>query len=155
MLKKIVSGGQTGVDRAALDVALQLKISCGGWCPKGRKAEDGVIDKKYPLVEADSSEYIKRTELNVGDSDGTLVITWGTPQGGTKATIDFIKSYNKPYFLLDVLSNKQNINDITKWLEDNQIAILNIAGPRDDKEGRIYKKARELIQELMLSIAST
>jgi predicted Rossmann-fold nucleotide-binding protein len=75
LIKRIISGGQTGVDRAALDVALELGIPCGGWCPKGRLAEDGSIDLRYPLKETNSSEYRERTEKNVEDSDGTLILT--------------------------------------------------------------------------------
>ena len=79
MLAKIVSGGQTGVDRAALDVALDLSLPCGGWCPKGRKAEDGPIAAHYPLTETPLDSYPQRTEWNVRDSDGTLVLTRGKP----------------------------------------------------------------------------
>ena len=83
MLTRIVSGGQTGVDRAALDVALELSIPCGGWCPKGRKAEDGALPARYPLKETPSEEYAQRTTWNVRDSDGTLILTHGAPTGGT------------------------------------------------------------------------
>lgn len=84
---KIISGGQTGVDRAALDAALQLGIPCGGWCPKGRKAKDGPIPDRYPLKETESGSYPVRTEMNVRDSDGTLILTWGRPTGGTALTV--------------------------------------------------------------------
>src|SRR3954454_8651242 len=87
MFTKIVSGGQTGVDRAALDVALALGIPCGGWCPKGRKAEDGPIEDRYPLSETPSSDYRQRTLWNIRDSDATLILTWGEPTGGTLLTV--------------------------------------------------------------------
>ena len=82
MLKKIISGGQTGADRAGLDVALDAGFPCGGWCPKGRKAEDGRIPDKYPLTETGSADYLKRTEKNVVDADGTVIFTFGMPTGG-------------------------------------------------------------------------
>ena len=85
--RKIISGGQAGVDRAALDIALELGIECGGWCPKGRGAEDGRIGPKYPLLETGSEDPNVRTERNVRDSDATLIFTWGKPTGGTAYTI--------------------------------------------------------------------
>src|SRR6266851_4977853 len=96
MFAKIISGGQTGVDRAALDVALELGIPCGGWCPKGRRAEDGRIPKRYPLVETPTPAYPVRTEWNVRDSDGTLVLARGQASGGTALTIEFATDYGKP-----------------------------------------------------------
>ena len=95
-LEKIVSGGQTGVDRAALDVAMSLGIPCGGWCPKGRKAEDGRIPDRYPLRETDSASYRKRTILNVADSDGTLILAVGELRGGTLATKRAASELRKP-----------------------------------------------------------
>mgnify|MGYP003793290687 CR=1 FL=1 len=92
MIKKIVSGGQTGVDRAALDVAMQLGIPVGGWCPRGRRAEDGRIPDSYPLREASSVNYAKRTELNVRDSDGTLILSGGPLTGGTALTESLARS---------------------------------------------------------------
>jgi hypothetical protein len=86
-VKKVVSGGQTGVDRAAVDVALELGMSCGGWCPKGRKAEDGRIPDQYPLQETPSADYRQRTEWNVRDSDGTVALTFGEPTEGTAQAI--------------------------------------------------------------------
>src|SRR5262249_20137195 len=87
LIARLVSGGQTGVDRAALDAALEVGVPCGGWCPKGRKAEDGRIDDRYPLCETPSAAYSQRTRWNVRDSDGTLVLAWGEPTGGTLLTV--------------------------------------------------------------------
>ncbi|MFQ5587063.1 MAG: putative molybdenum carrier protein, partial [Thermodesulfobacteriota bacterium] len=95
-IEMIVSGGQTGVDRAALDVALELGIRCGGWCPKGRLAEDGVIDSRYHLDETGSKSYSQRTEWNVRDSDGTLILTVEEPTGGTALTIRAAEELGKP-----------------------------------------------------------
>ena len=86
LVEKIVSGGQTGVDRAALDVALELGIPCGGWCPRGRRAEDGALSARYPLMETPSDDYVQRTTWNIRDSDGTLILTRGEPTGGTAQT---------------------------------------------------------------------
>src|SRR4030042_3461464 len=96
-IERIISGGQTGVDRAALDVAFELDIPCGGWCPKGRKAEEGPIDTRYPLQETVSVRYPIRTERNVRESDGTLILTWGKPSGGTALTIKFAQKNKKPF----------------------------------------------------------
>src|SRR5262245_50786528 len=94
---KIVSGGQTGADRAALDVALELGLPCGGWCPRGRLAEDGPIASKYPLQETQSRDYPPRTKRNVQDSDGTLILTWGNPDRGTILTAKLAQELGKLY----------------------------------------------------------
>src|SRR5947209_20410690 len=99
---RIVSGGQTGVDRAALDVALALGIPCGGWCPRGRRAEDGPIPERYPLVETPTDEYPERTERNVCDSDGTLILTRGQPDRGTALTARLANRHKKPLYVVDL-----------------------------------------------------
>ncbi len=136
-IKKIISGGQTGVDRAALDVALELGIPCGGWCPQGRRAEDGIIPLRYPLEEASSSAYPLRTELNVQDADGTLIITWSAPMGGTALTIKLAQKHRKPYLVVD-LAQEANVTLVREWLNHNKIQILNIAGPRESEVPGIY-----------------
>ena len=127
---EIISGGQTGVDRAALDAALELGIPCGGWCPKGRKAEDGPIPERYPLKETDSSSYPVRTEMNVRDSDGTLILTWGRPTGGTALTIRLARRHGKPCLVVD-LKKPPDPSSLRAWLEKKQIGVLNVAGPRE------------------------
>ncbi|MGH7230493.1 MAG: putative molybdenum carrier protein [Nitrospiraceae bacterium] len=102
IISKMVSGGQTGVDRAALDVAKALGIGCGGWCPRRRMAEDGIISSKYPLQETPSADYSQRTEWNVRDSDGTLVLTLGEPKSGTAFTIEVAARLAKPCLVLDL-----------------------------------------------------
>jgi len=99
---KIISGGQTGVDRAALDFCLENDISCGGWCPKGRLAEDGCIAEKYLLIETETKDYAERTLLNVENSDGTLIIYKNEMDGGSELTLEFVKEKKKPHFLIDL-----------------------------------------------------
>jgi hypothetical protein len=98
---KIISGGQTGVDRGALDAALALQVECGGWCPAGRLAEDGTIPKRYPVVELPDAGYAERTARNVADSDGTLIISNREPIGGTRETIDRCVEMDKPHLVID------------------------------------------------------
>ncbi len=132
MFKKIISGGQTGVDRAALDAAFSLGIPCGGWCPKGRRAEDGLIDFCYPLNETDSSDYKVRTEKNVIYSDGTLILHVGRVSGGTAYTIKMAEKHKKPVRVVDLAVNP-NPSEILKWAEEKRISTLNVAGPRESK----------------------
>jgi hypothetical protein len=148
LIEKIISGGQTGVDRAALDVALELGIPCGGWCPKGRRAEDGRIPDHYPLQEASSSEYPVRTQLNVEDSDGTLVLSLGSPVGGTALTIKLAKKFRKPYLLID-LSQGQAPQKVLDWARDNQGRILNIAGPREGEAPGIHDRTKVFLREIL------
>jgi hypothetical protein len=93
---KVVSGGQTGVDRGALDAALELKLQCGGWCPEGRLAEDGPIPEQYPMQEVEGGDYRDRTRKNVLDSDGTAIIYFGEIEGGTESTLDDCVQLAKP-----------------------------------------------------------
>jgi hypothetical protein len=148
---KIVSGGQTGVDRAALDVAREYGIPCGGWCPKGRKAEDGEIDRRYPLRETPSEDYAQRTEWNVRDSDGTLVLSWGEPSGGTSFTLECATRLGKPVLSFD-LKEGWSEPAFRRWIEENGIATLNVAGPRESHApGRIYTQATAALRQLLES----
>ena len=132
MINKIISGGQTGVDRAALDSAINNGIEHGGWCPRGRVAEDGMIDSQYNLKETESSNYYCRTEWNVRDSDGTLILHYDHLEGGTALTSRFAKKHNKPYMLVD-LRNNVDTATLLKWIKNQDISVLNIAGPRESK----------------------
>lgn len=140
MIKRIISGGQTGVDRAALDVALELGIPCGGWCPNGRLAKDGSIDARYPLQEVGSTSYSVRTERNVIDADGTLILTEGPLAGGTALTLRLAQKHEEPYLVID-LSKDQDIAEIISWVTSNEIEILNVAAPRESIFPGIYDKA--------------
>ncbi len=147
-IKKIVSGGQTGVDRAGLDAAIEMNIPVGGWCPKDRKAEDGPIDDRYPLRETNSCDYETRTMFNVRDSHGTLILTKGTPTGGTALTIKWAKGFDKDYLVVD-LDKDYNVASVKEWLFENQIEVLNIAGPRSSKFPEIYDKAKTFLEGLL------
>lgn len=153
MLKTIVSGGQTGVDRAALDVAIKLNIPHHGWCPKGRKAEDGIIAKHYLLQETDTDDYSERTKLNIRDSDGTLVLvpSWPTKvTDGTHLTIQEVKKQKKPYLIIN-LSQEYQPDEYVDWVEKNKIHILNVAGPRESQSPGIYHRVFELLQKMLFA----
>lgn len=147
-IKKIISGGQTGVDRAALDVARDLRIERGGWCPKGRLAEDGPIPGAYPLQETDSPVYAERTEKNVIDSDGTLVLSVGAPSGGTAYTVECARRHGKPYHVVDLLRTADP-SSARRWLESRPIAVLNVAGPRLSESPQGYTLAYQFLTRLL------
>lgn len=155
VIQKIISGGQTGVDRAALDVAIELKIPHGGWCPKGRLAELGIIiPKKYLLKETKTNNFEERTKLNIRDSDGTLILVPKTPVSitdGTVLTIEEVKTKNKPYLIID-LSAKTPNKTILKWLSNNNIKVLNIAGPRESQSPGIYAKSLKFLKQIITEI---
>jgi predicted Rossmann-fold nucleotide-binding protein len=143
-LEKIISGGQTGVNRAALDVAMELGIPCGGWCPKRRRAEDGRIPVRYHLKETTSTNYPVRTEMNVSDSDGTLILTWGSPTGSTATTLKLAKKFKKPYLVVDLSKNHDPLF-VIEWAKTNKIKVLNVAGPRESKTAGIHEMAVEFL----------
>jgi hypothetical protein len=146
-VKRIVSGGQTGVDRAALDVALSLGIEHGGWCPRGRLAEDGTIPARYLLTETASSDYAERTEKNVLDSDGTLILYRGRLSGGTSLTRSLAQWYRKPCITFD-LEKRVNVGRAQRWLDENKIRVLNVAGPRESSAPGIYDEALAYLTRL-------
>ncbi|MBN2371460.1 MAG: putative molybdenum carrier protein [Vicinamibacteria bacterium] len=146
--KRIVSGGQTGVDRAALDAALSAGIPCGGWCPRGRRAEDGRIPPRYPLRETTNAAYPERTEWNIRDSDGTLILGWGRPQGGTALTARLARRYSRPLLILD-LRETPSPRVIAEWLATNDIAVLNVAGPRESEAPGIHGRAVMLLAKAL------
>lgn len=149
LIQKILSGGQTGVDRAALDVAIAVGIPHGGWCPKGCIAEDGVIPAHYNLQETVSADYSERTTWNVRDSDGTLIILEGKPTGGTLLTIEVAKKLNKPYLIVN-LSCELQIDNITNWITENGIVVLNIAGPRESQCSNIYRLSYAILLQFLI-----
>lgn len=150
---KVVSGGQTGVDRAALDAALALSQPCGGWCPRGRRAEDGPIDERYPLEETPSDDYAERTEWNVRDSDGTLVLTRGRPSGGTAFTIAVARRLRRPLLVLDLAAAPAPA-EAWRFVEQLGLRVLNVAGPRESQRPGIGGEARAFV-EALLRLSST
>ena len=149
MLLCIISGGQTGVDRAALDAALEAGLVCGGWCPKGRLAEDGPISLAYPLEETPSADYPERTEWNVRDSDATLALTFGAPQGGTAFTIEMARKHRRPCLTVDLSTAQALVEETCEWLCDMDVETLNVAGPRASTAPEIYGLAKEFVRALI------
>lgn len=147
-LQKIVSGGQTGVDRAALDAAMAADIPVGGWCPRGRRAEDGRIPDRYPLNETPTDAYEQRTAWNVRDSDGTLIITSGALEGGTALTMTEAERQGRPVLHVRTM-DRVPIPMIRAWGEDHDIRTLNVAGPRASEVEGIYEKARSILDALL------
>jgi hypothetical protein len=152
VIERIVSGGQTGVDRAALDAGLAFGVPVGGWCPRGRLAEDGPIDPRYPLRETPSASYRQRTEWNVRDSDGTLVLTRGRPSGGTALTIARARQHRRPVLVLD-LSARPGVPSLLHWLETSGIAVLNVAGPRESQQPGIQAESRAFLEDALRLLA--
>jgi len=147
---RIVSGGQTGVDRAALDVALELGLEHGGWCPRGRLAEDGEIPTRYGLRETASAEYRVRTEQNVVDSDGTLILTVGEPGGGTALTVTFCRKHGRPCLVLDLEALPDDpAETLARWLGEHRIATLNVAGPRESGAPGIGARAAGFLRRVL------
>lgn len=148
MLRKIISGGQTGVDQAALDVAINFGIPHGGWIPKGRKTEAGKLPDKYKLKEMSSSSYPKRTEQNVIDSDATLIISHGQLTGGSLLTLEFAEQHKKERLHIDLGINRgfSAAQLIQSWIVLNDIKVLNVAGPRASEDAYIYDDTVRLLK---------
>jgi hypothetical protein len=150
MTLRIISGGQAGVDRAALDVAVELGIPHGGRCPRGRRAEDGPIPECYDLIETRSASYAVRTEQNVVDSDGTLILYRSVLQGGTALTRDLASRHKRPLFLVD-LERPVFPGVVRGWIEAEAIRVLNVAGPRESQAPGIWEEAGAFLREVLNS----
>lgn len=150
MINKIISGGQTGVDRAALDVAIELKIPHGGWCPAGRRAEDGVIPSRYNLEETSNDGYRTRTLMNVRDANATLILNYGLRlSGGTLFTASRVRS---DQLLVVDITDMSFAFKTRRWLDtvpDLFGFVLNVAGPRESKCPGIYEQARKFLLEVL------
>jgi hypothetical protein len=144
-LSRVVSGGQTGVDRAALDVSLEVGLPCGGWCPRGRRADDGPIDPRYPLDETPSADYRQRTEWNVRDSDGTLVLADGPLEGGSALTVELARRYGRPCLIMD-LNTHPRPEEVLAWATGHGLGKLNVAGPRESERPGIADAAAAFLR---------
>jgi hypothetical protein len=147
MIEKLVSGGQTGADIAALDVALHYNFPHGGWCPKGRLSLDGTIPAKYLLWETPSAGYLQRTQWNVRDSDGTVVFTFtNVPTGGSLKTIGFAKKHGKPCLHLSKGCYDAEVR-LQKFVDEHKIKTLNVAGSRESKDPGIYVWVKRVLAD--------
>ena len=147
-VEKIVSGGQTGVDRAGLDAGLALGLAVGGRCPRGRRAEDGPIPLQYPLQETASASYRVRTRLNVRDSDATLILCRGPLRGGTRLTAAIARRMGRPLRIAD-LSRRVQAPAAAAWLRRHGVIRLNIAGPRESQAPGIGAEARRFLMRVL------
>ena len=149
---KVIPGGQTGVDRAALDAAIELGLDYGGSVPKERRAEDGPIDEKYgKLTELGSLDYRVRTQRNVTDSDATLIITRGRLSGGTMLTAKLASTQHKLYLVVDLkkMDEARTLGEATVWLNRVRPRVLNVAGPRESEVPGIYGTAYRFLRLLL------
>jgi Circularly permutated YpsA SLOG family len=149
-VRRVISGGQTGVDRAALDWALALGLPHGGWCPRGRRAEDGPIASRYQLQETPSERYADRTRRNALESDATLVLNAGVLEAGTRLTVSICERARKPVHIVQLadVTPERDVERVRAWLQANRVAVLNIAGPRESKRPGIYQRARDFLVQL-------
>lgn len=150
-LRKIISGGQTGADRAALDAALDVGFPCGGWCPEGRLAEDGPLEDGYPLEVLPGAGYRQRTIRNLTDADGTVIFYFGRIAGGTKLTLDKCIQHQRPHLLIDgqETSSARAVEVLANYIEARGIKVLNVAGPRESSEPGIYQYTFAVMRELL------
>jgi hypothetical protein len=150
MIKRIVSGGQTGVDRAALDVAIKLGIAHGGWVPRGRLTENGPLPQKYHLKETSSSRYSARTEKNVVDTDGTLILSHGALTGGTEYTRQMAIQHGRPWLHIDLVQTAafHAATTIDHWIRQKKIEILNVAGARASEDPAIYTDTLKILESV-------
>jgi len=156
-LAKIISGAQTGVDRGALDAALEIRFPCGGWCPPGREAEDGAIPDRYPVQELASGGYRRRTIQNVLDSDATLVIHFGELEGGTKQTLRHCDRLSKPCITIDatVIPIESAATLVAAFIAEHRTETLNVAGPRASKAPHGHGYTQALMLEVLRSAVSS
>lgn len=154
--KKIISGGQTGVDRGALDAAIETGVYHGGCCPKGRRAEDGSIPAVYDLQEHESNAYPPRTEQNIKESAATLILSTGKLRGGTALTKKLVTKHEKPYLVVDIsnalLEGDAGVHgahvcaeEIKRWLQETRPLVLNVAGPRESKHPGIQEATKQVL----------
>ena len=147
-LLKIITGGQTGVDRAALDVALALNIPCGGWCPKGRIAENGPIPDHYPLTETDDAEYLERTRRNLTDADAVLVLYAHSLDAGSRHTINLAVDMGRPVLTVDLMLDPDPADALAFFAKLQNGLVINVAGPRESSAPGVYELSVEYLNRL-------
>ncbi|MFC1577628.1 YpsA SLOG family protein [Thermodesulfobacteriota bacterium] len=155
MIKKIISGGQTGADRAALDVVLKFDIPHGGWIPKGRIAEDGTLFEIYKLQKMPTESYPARTEQNVIESDGTLIIARGKLTGGTDLTRQMTLKHKKQLLGIDLnlVGHFDAASLIVSWIKLQRVQVLNVAGPRKSEDPQIYADVITILEQVIKILA--
>lgn len=158
----IISGGQVGADRGALDAALEAGVICGGFCPEGRRAEDGMIPLRYPLVELEAPDYPTRTERNVVAASATLILCHGEPAGGTRLTRTLVARHRRPGIVLDLDVLGDHAGRAAEWLSKKAHAdhsllsvVLNVAGPRESKQPGIQEETRAIVARLLAELGRT
>ena len=156
MLKKIVSGGQTGADRGALDAALARGFPCGGYCPAGRRAEDGPIPDRYPLEELAARSYKARTRRNVDFSDATLIVAAEPLTGGTRLTADHAEKTGRPWMVVDpaTFASASTRDRLSEWVQENGVEALNVAGPRASSDANSHAGAERIVGWLIDTLTS-
>jgi hypothetical protein len=147
-VRRIVSGGQTGVDRGALEAALELGIEHGGWCPRGRRAEDERIPDQYRVQENESPDYSARTLRNVRESDATLIVATGKLSGGTRLTRELARRCEKPCLVVRI-DGMLSLEHVRGWLADQRVEVLNVAGPRESQSPGIQARTKDFIVRLL------
>lgn len=150
---RIISGGQTGVDRGALDAAMAAGVEHGGWCPLGRLAEDGPIPERYRLTETDSPEYSVRTERNVVESEATLILSRGPLSGGTQLTLRLAQRHGRPSLVVD-LQRHPSPESVRRWLIEHSVEVLNVAGPRESQNPGIQAAAQGFLREVFAGLST-
>ncbi len=150
-LEKVITGGQTGVDRGALDAALDLAFPCGGWCPADRAAEDGTIPSRYPLTPLPGGGYRERTLQNVIDSDGTVILAKTSLTGGTRLTLELCERHAKPHLVIDAAETGEAdaARLIARFIDEHDIRVLNIAGPRASLWPEAHAFATRTVRDLL------
>lgn len=146
--RRIISGGQTGADRGGLDAAIELGIPHGGWCPKGRRSEDGKIPTRYKLKETSTSSYADRTKRNVLAADATAVFTRGPAEGGSALTLELAAKHGKPFLHLDLLALREAraVDRLRAWLAETGAVILNVAGSREGSSPGLRERVWRIIK---------
>ncbi len=153
-IRKIISGGQTGADRAALDIGIACNVPHGGWCPKGRRAEDGTIDTRYELTETPSPDSSQRTEWNVRDSDGTAIISMGRElRGGSALTAQYAGSHGKPWLHISrQVDGDRGAQRLDDFVRTCNIRFLNVAGPRQSEEPEVGTYVKAVMEEYLMRV---